>query len=47
MTTGVMSSSLPMSDMLRIFRFLIDGATSGGTLSNVFVKGAPTVHGPA
>ena len=27
--------------------FFTAGATSGGTLSNVFVNGAPTVHGPA
>ena len=46
MITGVLDESLPMSDMSRMWMFLTDGATSGGTLSNVFVNGAPTVHGP-
>ena len=46
-TTGVIDDELPTSDMSRMRMFLTAGPGTGGTLSNVFVKGAPSVHGPA
>ena len=45
--TGVMDDVLPMSVMSRMRMFLMAGAVTGGTLSNVLVNGAPTVQGPA